>query len=83
MHKDAYWKSKSIICERSLKMLEDSFAHKEIPRKECDAKEIDDNIKLAQDLGVSGTPTIVFPDGRVHSGFLTAQQLVEVLFGKK
>jgi thiol:disulfide interchange protein DsbC len=28
MHKDAYWKSKSILCNKSLQMLEDNFAKK-------------------------------------------------------
>jgi hypothetical protein len=32
-HKDAYWKSKSILCNKSLKMLEDAFAGKKKFRK--------------------------------------------------
>lgn len=82
IHPEAYWKSKSIVCNRSLKMLEEAFAHKEIPRTECDTNEIDDNIKLARDLGISGTPTVVSPDGRVHSGALAGRQLEEFLLVK-
>ena len=82
IHKDAYWKSKSILCSRSLKMLGQAFSHKEIARPECDTNAIDDNIKLAQNLGISGTPTIIFPDGRVHSGTLTAKEVEEFLTGK-
>jgi thiol:disulfide interchange protein DsbC len=82
-HKDAYWKSKSVLCNRSLKMLEEAFARKEIPRLECETKEIDANIKLAESLGITGTPTLVLPDGRVHSGTLPAKQLIAFIQGKR
>jgi thiol:disulfide interchange protein DsbC len=78
-HKDAYWKSKSIFCNKSLKMLEDAYARKEIPRLECDTKEIDANIKLAEALGITGTPSLVLPDGRVHIGTLPAEQLIDLI----
>jgi thiol:disulfide interchange protein DsbC len=80
-HKDAYWKSQSIMCSRSLKMLEDSFAKKEIPRPQCDTKEIDANIKLAGALGITGTPTLVLPDGRIHTGTMPADKLIEFIQG--
>ena len=79
MHKDAYWKSKSIVCNRSLKMLEDAFAKKEIPQPGCDTKEIDDNLKVAEALGISGTPALVLPDGRVHTGMMPAKQLIDFI----
>ena len=79
MHKEAYWKSKSIVCNQSLKMLDAAFAHKEIPRTECATKEVDESIKLAANLGITGTPTLVFSNGTVHSGTLTAKQLEEMM----
>ncbi len=79
MHKDAYWKSKSIVCTKSLKMLADAYAHREIPKTECNTKEIDENIKLGQGMGITGTPAIIFPDGRLMTGFLTVKQLNEFL----
>ncbi len=78
-HKEAYWKSKSILCNRSLKMLEDAYARKEIPRLECDTKEIDANIKIAEALGITGTPTLVLPDGRIHTGTMPARQLIDFI----
>ena len=81
MHKDAYWKSKSIVCNRSLKMLEDAFAKKEIPQPECDTKEIDANMKVAQALGITGTPALVLPDGRFRTGTMPAKQLIEFISG--
>jgi thiol:disulfide interchange protein DsbC len=82
MHKEAYWKSKSILCNRSLKMLEEAFAQRPIPRTECETKDIDNNIRLAETLGISGTPTLVAPDGRVHSGMMPAKQIIEFIEGK-
>ena len=78
-HKDAYWKSKSILCNRSLQMLEDAYDRKDILRLECDPKEIDANIRLAEALGITGTPTLVLPDGRTHSGTLPAKQLIDFI----
>jgi thiol:disulfide interchange protein DsbC len=79
MHKDAYWKSKSIVCKKSLDMLEDNFEGKPIPKIDCNTKEIDNNIKLAESLGITGTPTIVLPDGRVHVGKLPADKLINLI----
>ena len=61
-HKDAYWKSKNMVCSRSLKMLEEAHAHMGIPNLECDSKDIDSDIKMAEALGITGTPTLVSPD---------------------
>lgn len=80
-HKDAYWKSKSIQCNRSLKMLEDAFAKKEIPKPECDTKEIDNNIQVAQSLGITGTPALVLPDGRMYPGWMPAKRLIDFING--
>lgn len=78
-HKDAYWKSKSILCQKSIKMLEDAFARKQIPKIECDNREVDENIKLAESLGITSIPTLIFMDGRVVTGVLPAQQIIALL----
>jgi thiol:disulfide interchange protein DsbC len=80
-HKDAYWKSKSILCNQSIKMLEEAYAKKEIPKPECDTKAIDSNIKIAEALGITGTPALVLPDGRVHTGMMPAKQLIDFIDG--
>jgi thiol:disulfide interchange protein DsbC len=79
IHPDAYWKSKSIQCNKSLNLLEDNFEKKPIPRPECETKEIDENIKLARDLGIMGTPTVIMPDGSIHPGFVEADQLIAMV----
>ncbi|HYA14511.1 MAG TPA: DsbC family protein [Syntrophales bacterium] len=82
-HKDAYWKAKSIVCNKSLKMLEDNFEKKEIPKTECTTDEIDNSIKLASSFGISGTPALILPDGRLREGAMPEAELVEFIDGKK
>jgi len=79
LHPDALWKSRTIACNNSLKLLEDNFEKKTILRPNCEAKEIDENIKLAESLGISGTPTSIMPDGSVHTGFLEADKLIKMV----
>jgi len=77
MHPDAYWKSKSIICSKSLKLLEDNFEKKPIPKPECETQKVDETLKLAEELGINGTPTSIMPDGSFQMGFLEADKLIE------
>jgi thiol:disulfide interchange protein DsbC len=81
-HKDAYRKSKAIQCEKSLKLLEAAFQKKKIPDPLCDTDVIDRNIKLASELGITGTPTIILQDGRILSGAIKAEQIIEYIEGK-
>ncbi len=79
MHKDAYEKSKAIACGKSLKLLDDAFAGKKLPKPDCDAKEVDNNLKLGAELGIKGTPAIIFPDGRLLPGYVDADALLGLL----
>jgi thiol:disulfide interchange protein DsbC len=83
LHPDAYWKSKSIICEKSLKLLESNFEGKTIPKPSCKTDAVDKNIKLAASLGITGTPTSILPDGSVLTGFLQADKLIELIDSAK
>jgi thiol:disulfide interchange protein DsbC len=80
MHPDAYGESKSIACEKAnqkaLQMLENVYEKKEIPKTACDTKVIDDNMKLGKELGVDGTPTIIFENGKRASGAKSAADLI-------
>jgi len=77
MHKDAYDKAKAIVCEKSLALLEDAFEKKELPKPKCETDVVDENIQLAQKLGISGTPAVIFPDGRVVPGAVDAKTIIE------
>lgn len=83
IHKDAYWKAQSIVCNKSLKMLEDNFAKKDIPRPECTTEEIDKSMKLALSFGISGTPSLILPDGRIREGAMPEAYLIDLIDGKK
>jgi thiol:disulfide interchange protein DsbC len=83
MHKDAYWKARSIVCNKSLQMLEDNFVQKQIPKTECATDEIDDSMKLAESLGISGTPAVILPDGLLRTGAIPEAELTDLIDGKK
>ncbi len=78
-HPDAYWKSKSIVCERSIGLLEDNFEKKPIPKTDCVTREVDDTIKFAQKNGITGTPTLILPDGSVYVGQIEAGKLITLI----
>jgi len=76
MHKEAYGKSKAILCEKSLALLEAAFEKKPLPKPKCDTKAVDENIKLAEKLGISGTPAVIFPDGTLLPGAIEAEAII-------
>lgn len=82
MHKGSYDKSKAILCEDSLALLDNAFAGKEIPKPKCETSQVDDNLKLGQKLGINGTPTMIFPDGSLVSGALDADSIISQVVKK-
>jgi len=83
MHKDAYKKSQTVLCEKSLKLLDDAFSGKPLPEPTCSKEQVEKNIALADSLGFSGTPMIVRDDGIVIPGYLPADQLSAWIDKKK
>ena len=79
MHKGAYDKAKAIVCEKSITLLEDAFAGKELPKPKCETTVIDENIKLAEKLGITGTPAMILSDGKVVPGYKDAKALIEMI----
>jgi len=85
IHPQSYNKSKAIYCEkkksnaRAMSMLEDAYAKKQLPEPSCETDVIDKNIALGQRLGVTGTPTLIFQDGRKTSGAMGYDKLVELI----
>ena len=77
LHPKAYDKAKAIVCEKSLKLLDDAFTGKEVPPPTCETDQIDKNIKLAASLGIRGTPTLIFKNGQVVPGFLPTDRLIK------
>lgn len=91
IHPEAYDKSRAIVCEKSVNLLDDAFAGKKLPKpwegllpglsekKDCGIKEIDANLKLGQTLGIEGTPAIILPDGRLVPGYVDASALLKLI----
>jgi protein-disulfide isomerase len=40
---------------------------------------VDDTMRLADRLGIQGTPSMVLPDGRIVSGYMEADALLSLL----
>jgi len=76
MHPEAYEKAKAIVCEKSLTLLEDAFEKKQLPKPKCETSVVDENIKLGEKLGITGTPTLIMNDGRVIPGFKDADSII-------
>ncbi len=79
MHPKAYDKSKALVCDKSVKLLDDVFSGKEIADPTCETDVVDNNIELARKLGIGGTPAIIFPDGRLLPGFVNADVLEQLI----
>jgi thiol:disulfide interchange protein DsbC len=82
IHPEAYRISKAILCEENLQLLEDSFAGKPVPEPSCDSDAVDRTLKLAQELGIGSTPTIILPDGRIAPGYRPAEDILKMLKGE-
>lgn len=75
IHPDSYRKSKIIVCEKSVDVLEKAYKKEPLPDISCDTNVLDETIKLAEQLGITGTPAIILPDGRIIKSFLSAYDI--------
>lgn len=78
-HPNSYQKAKTIICTKSAKMLADSLAGQPLPPPVCETDQIEQNRKLAEELHINSTPTLIFPNGDVMPGFKTAEGILLIL----
>lgn len=81
MHPGAYDKSRAIFESKSLEQLDNAFDGKEIakPAKEASKAAIDANIKFGNKNGITGTPTMIMPNGKVEVGLRDAETLKKML----
>jgi len=80
MHPNARGKSMSILCNgKKPQLLYDAMADKELPKGECKTSELDDNAKLATEIGIHGTPGIILPDGRLIPGYVKSDVLIDLV----
>ena len=81
IHPHAYDKARVILSEKSLKLLEKSYAGETLPvPKASDAKlPVDDILHYAESVGIEGTPTLVLSDGRILPGLRDAEAMRQLL----
>ena len=82
MHKDAYKKAQTILCAKSLTLLDEALAGKAMPEPTCGKEQVEKNNALADSLEFRGTPVLVREDGMVNPGYLSAEQLSTWIDGK-
>ena len=84
MHPAAYDKSRTVLETMSHDLLDKAFEGKDIPppKKEGSKKAIDEIVKFANANGISGTPTMVMPDGKIEVGMRDAETMKKMLEGK-
>ena len=84
MHPAAYDKSRTIIETQDHDLLDKAFSGKEIakPTKESSKKAVDEIVKFANAHGISGTPTMVMPDGTIQVGMRDAETMKKMIEGK-
>lgn len=83
MHPQAYDISKSIICAKSMQMLEDSLNNRPVPGPTCETPVVDETLKLVKSIGINSTPTMVLPGGTVVSGYMSADKILELIREEK
>ncbi len=72
-------KAKAVLCSKSPKLLEDAYAKKPLPPPICKTDAPVKTFRLAEKLGIRGTPALVLPDGRIVGGYRTAEALRKLL----
>lgn len=81
MHPGAYDKARAVLEAKSADLLDKAFEGKDVPkpsREESKAR-VDANIKFANANGISGTPTLVMPNGQLIVGMRDAETLKKML----
>ncbi|MCK5912567.1 MAG: DsbC family protein [Desulfuromusa sp.] len=71
--------SQTIICNKSMEQLEMAFSGQSLPEPSCETDAIEENLKLAQKLGIRGTPTLVLPNGKISPGYRPLDELLKLI----
>lgn len=84
LHPDALHKSKQIWCAQDRAATWTAFMHDEKPLTGTDncSTPIERNLELGQKLGISGTPALIFGNGRMVAGAIPKEQLEQGLNSK-
>lgn len=77
----SYYKAVTVWCSKDKKdAMTRSKAGEKLPKKDC-KNPVQDHMKLADEFGVTGTPTLVLDNGEVIPGYVPAERLEKILKG--
>ncbi len=81
MHPAAFDKSRTVFETKSMDLMDKAFEGKDLPapKKDSSKKAIDEIIAFANANGISGTPTLVMPDGKIEVGMRDADTMKKML----
>jgi thiol:disulfide interchange protein DsbC len=86
---DSGWKTVSILCKskesstEAMAMLEENYKNKKIKKLTCDQDYAAKNKNLAKELGITGTPAMILPDGRIVMGYTESVEIKKLLADQK
>ena len=69
----------TILCEKSLELLDAAFAGKQLPPPTCKNDSIDLTMNIAASLGIRSTPTLIMPNGTILPGYKELEHLLKVI----
>ncbi len=84
MHPAAYDKSRSVFESKNADILDRAFGGKDIPVPITEGSKlaIDSIVKFANDNGITGTPTVILPSGKIEVGMPKAEVLIKMINSK-
>ncbi len=71
--------TQTILCNKSMEQLEMAFAGKALPEASCQTNTIEENLQIAQKLGIHGTPTLILPNGHIAPGYKPLEELLKLI----
>ncbi len=71
--------AQTIICNKSMEQLEQAFAGKALPEPDCQSTALRQHQELAQSLQITGTPTLILPNGQIHAGYRPVDDLLKLI----
>lgn len=71
--------TQTILCNKSMEQLEMAFAGKALPEPSCQTNIAEENLQIAQKLGIHGTPTLILPNGQIAPGYKPLEGLLKLI----
>ncbi|OGR33887.1 MAG: hypothetical protein A2091_07715 [Desulfuromonadales bacterium GWD2_61_12] len=82
IHPNAYGIAKSVVCTKSLTLLEASFSGAPVLPSACETTKVDESLALGEAIGINSTPTLILPDGTLLPGYKKAADILRLLGSK-